>query len=367
MTKVSFEIRVTAKDAIKFAEISGDWNPLHTDPGYAATTPFKNTVLHGAYSAGLISQLAGMHLPGARCLLHGMRFRFLAPIIPPANLIVSGQQISGSDEGGKVDALVIDKESGRRYVEAFYEYGLHETNDGAASVQKKEDASSVVSTESPILVTGASGGVGAALLDALGEKCVGVSRTDAERCIIVDDYEHLDEALEYRSLSGLVHCAWPAPDNSPFTKLDYPAQSIECHVAAPLRQIQALSRLFVNRAKPNAPFVLLGSTYSSPGRHYFRTPLYSMAKSMVPTVVQALSFEFAAASSARSIGVVFDVLDGGMNNTMTKASKLSQADRTPLGQLGTVEDAAQQILWLLENGNHMINGAVISITSGALP
>src|SRR5215211_86917 len=45
-----------------FANVSGDWNPLHTDPGHAARTAYRRPVLHGAFSAGLLSRLAGMYL-----------------------------------------------------------------------------------------------------------------------------------------------------------------------------------------------------------------------------------------------------------------------------------------------------------------
>jgi len=365
--KVDFNIRVTAEDALKFSKISGDWNPLHSDPAYAATTPYQKTVLHGAYSAGLISQLAGMYLPGTRCLLHGMRLRFLAPIILPANLIVQGKESTLGKDGGKVEALIIDEQTGIRYVEGFYEYGFHEANDEFIKNYQVNADIGEASINSPILVTGAYGGIGKALMEALGVRAVGISRSAGERCIVVDNYEHLDDVVKHKTLSGIVHCAWPTPDNASFTHLNNPVNSIEHHVAAPLRQIQALSSLFVSRAKLGAPFILIGSTFSAPGRHYFRTPLYAMAKSMVPTIVQALSFEFAASSSARSIGVVFDVLDGGMNNAMNSTAKLSHADRSPLGSLATVEDAAKQILWVLENESHMINGSVITLSSGALP
>ena len=69
MSDASFTVDVTAEDAIKFAQLSGDWNPLHTDAEYASKTIYKTPVLHGAFSAGLISQMAGMHLPGKSCLL----------------------------------------------------------------------------------------------------------------------------------------------------------------------------------------------------------------------------------------------------------------------------------------------------------
>ena len=37
MISASFQVEVTYEDAIAFAKLSGDWNPLHTDPEHAAT------------------------------------------------------------------------------------------------------------------------------------------------------------------------------------------------------------------------------------------------------------------------------------------------------------------------------------------
>src|SRR5690242_8225630 len=103
VTDASFIVEVTPADTEAFARLSGDWNPLHTDAAYASTTPFKRPVLHGAFSAGLVSRLAGMDLPGRDCLLHGMRLRFVAPIIPPARLVVRGEEKHTSGALGRVD------------------------------------------------------------------------------------------------------------------------------------------------------------------------------------------------------------------------------------------------------------------------
>ncbi|MGI9076627.1 MAG: MaoC/PaaZ C-terminal domain-containing protein [Gemmatimonadaceae bacterium] len=126
MTSASFEVGVTAEDAIAFATLSGDWNPLHTNADHAVRTAYRRPVLHGAFSAGLISRMAGMYLPGADCLLHAMRLRFAAPIIPPAMLVVSGRQLSESGSLGRVDVTISDAATGTRYVDAVYEFSRHE-------------------------------------------------------------------------------------------------------------------------------------------------------------------------------------------------------------------------------------------------
>jgi acyl dehydratase len=39
---------ITEADIVNFAGVSGDYNPMHTDAVYAATTPFGQRVAHGA-------------------------------------------------------------------------------------------------------------------------------------------------------------------------------------------------------------------------------------------------------------------------------------------------------------------------------
>lgn len=64
-------------DFDRFAELSGDHNPIHVDPGFAAGSRFGRTVAHGVLLLtvlrGLVEQLA----PGAR--LSAQTVMFLAP------------------------------------------------------------------------------------------------------------------------------------------------------------------------------------------------------------------------------------------------------------------------------------------------
>ena len=133
----SFDVEVTPRDAIAFATLSGDWNPLHTDPSHAAQTTYRRPVLHGAFSAGLMSRMAGMHLPGKDCLLHGMRLRFVAPIIPPVSLKVEGTVVSDNGQLGRVEVTISDSRTNARYVEGSYAEG-----DGVEGSRAKESSAS---------------------------------------------------------------------------------------------------------------------------------------------------------------------------------------------------------------------------------
>jgi 3-hydroxybutyryl-CoA dehydratase len=64
----------------KFAEVSGDFNPLHMDEAYAARSPFRGRIVHGALVASFISCVLGNHLPGPGAVFAGMSMRFERPV-----------------------------------------------------------------------------------------------------------------------------------------------------------------------------------------------------------------------------------------------------------------------------------------------
>jgi len=363
VTEASFEVTVGADHVRTFAELSGDWNPLHTDAAYAATTPYGGPVLHGAFSAALVSRMAGMHLPGTDCLLHGMQLRFLQPMFPPVRLAVRGKLVSERSDIGKVSMTVSDADSGRRYVDASYEFGRHTSG---LPVVTTPPPGTAAAGEPVVLVTGATGGIGQALVRRLGPPALGVSRRSTDGLLVVPDLECIAESIGERPVQAVVHCAWPAPDNTWLTKLDHPQGAVEHHVAQPLRQMIRLAQLIRERGTPDALLVLVGSTWAQPGRHNFRTPLYTLAKSLVPVLCRILAIELAA-TGHRCVAVVFDVVDGGMNKTMSATARLAHEDRTPTGRLPTPADVADQLAWVIKNRSFLLSGATVTLAGGALP
>lgn len=71
----------------KFAEVSGDNNPLHTDDEYAARSPFRGQIAHGALVASFVSCVLGNELPGPGAVFQGMDIRFFKPVRPGDTVI----------------------------------------------------------------------------------------------------------------------------------------------------------------------------------------------------------------------------------------------------------------------------------------
>ncbi|EGG18711.1 hypothetical protein DFA_04207 [Cavenderia fasciculata] len=61
--KADLSKKFEMKDVKMFVEVSGDANPVHTDPVYASTTRFKKPIIHGMLVASVLSALVGTKLP----------------------------------------------------------------------------------------------------------------------------------------------------------------------------------------------------------------------------------------------------------------------------------------------------------------
>ena len=168
-------------------------------------------------------------------------------------------------------------------------------------------------------------------------------------------------------LSAIVHCAWPKPLNEPLLETTSDTKMLtEYHLAKPLRECIALAKLLKEKGVPGAKLILIGSTFSAPGRHAWSFPYYSLSKSLVPVLVKILALELGA-TGHKAIGVNFDMLDGGMNANVSKATKIAARDRSPIGKLPTMDEAALDLKWVLNNAGSLISGAVIDLSGGNLP
>ena len=92
-----FEIEISEKIVTKFAEISGDFNPLHMDESFASKTPFGKRVVHGMLLASFLSKLVGMKIPGENGVYFSQSMNFRKPCFIGDVLKVVGTIIDKSD------------------------------------------------------------------------------------------------------------------------------------------------------------------------------------------------------------------------------------------------------------------------------
>lgn len=76
----SYAKTITEADVVLFAGITGDDNPVHMNAEFAAETSFGQRIVHGMFSAGLISTVLGTRLPGPGAIYLDQQVRFKAPV-----------------------------------------------------------------------------------------------------------------------------------------------------------------------------------------------------------------------------------------------------------------------------------------------
>lgn len=78
--KASRSITLTSEHVEKYAEISGDHNPIHFDPGFAAQTRFGRLIVQGGLITGLLHALVAMDMPGPGTVFMSQEWKFTAPV-----------------------------------------------------------------------------------------------------------------------------------------------------------------------------------------------------------------------------------------------------------------------------------------------
>jgi 3-hydroxybutyryl-CoA dehydratase len=78
--EASFAKTVTEADVNTFAEVTGDKNPVHLDEAYASKTIFKTRIAHGMLTAGYLSAVFGIELPGPGAIYVTQTLNFRGPV-----------------------------------------------------------------------------------------------------------------------------------------------------------------------------------------------------------------------------------------------------------------------------------------------
>lgn len=73
-------ITLTAKQVRTYAEMTGDYNPLHFDEDFTSKTKFGELVVQGGLTTGLLHALVAMDMPGPGTVFLSQNWRFTAPV-----------------------------------------------------------------------------------------------------------------------------------------------------------------------------------------------------------------------------------------------------------------------------------------------
>lgn len=113
---------VREEDVILFAELSGDYNPIHLDQKFAAATRFGRCIAHGMLSANYISTVIGTQLPGSGTIYMSQSINFRAPVYLDDEVVTT------------VEITALDKEKARATLSCICKVGDTIVIEGEARV-----------------------------------------------------------------------------------------------------------------------------------------------------------------------------------------------------------------------------------------
>jgi len=73
-------LTLTAAHVKTFAELTGDYNPLHFDEEFVSKTKFGKLVVQGGLTTGLLHALVAMDMPGPGTVFLSQNWKFTAPV-----------------------------------------------------------------------------------------------------------------------------------------------------------------------------------------------------------------------------------------------------------------------------------------------
>jgi len=78
--KASRSMTVTADHVRAYAEMTGDYNPLHFDEAFTSKTKFGRLVAQGGLTTGILHALVAMDMPGPGTVFLNQDWKFPAPV-----------------------------------------------------------------------------------------------------------------------------------------------------------------------------------------------------------------------------------------------------------------------------------------------
>lgn len=71
---------ITPEEVRTYAELTGDYNPLHFDEAFASRTKFGKLVAQGGLTTGILHALVAMDMPGPGTVFLSQNWKFTAPV-----------------------------------------------------------------------------------------------------------------------------------------------------------------------------------------------------------------------------------------------------------------------------------------------
>lgn len=116
----SFTKTVTETDIVLYAGITGDMNPAHLNAESAKDSMFGQRIAHGMLSAGFISAVLGMQLPGPGAIYMGQELRFVKPVYIGDTVTATATVVERNEEKNRLKLeTVVTNQKGEQVITGF--------------------------------------------------------------------------------------------------------------------------------------------------------------------------------------------------------------------------------------------------------
>ena len=233
---------------------------------------------------------------------------------------------------------------------------------------------------SDLVVTGASGGLGAAIAARLagdhGILALAHTRPLPETLAAhpgvtplrvdlaaADWRESLEAALGDRPLFAVVHAAWPGAPRGGL--LAAPDETIEDQVRFGTVHTVRLARFLFGHVGPEGGRLVVVSSIWGSHRPNLSLAAYSLGKAALESTVKLLAPEMARRAIAVN-AVCPALVPVGMNKNQSERWIRMKASLVPLGRLCQPEDVSDVVRFLLSPGASFLSGELIELSGGQL-
>ncbi len=113
-TIYTHDFSFTQEEVVKFAEVTGDKNPVHLDATYAAGTMFKKPIIHGFLGGSVLSKVFGTLFPGEGTIYLKQSMSFMRPMFVDTiyEVRMTVKDVNKEKHRANVETIVADKSTG---------------------------------------------------------------------------------------------------------------------------------------------------------------------------------------------------------------------------------------------------------------
>jgi len=381
----TYEERFTVDEATveRFAQVSGDHNPIHVDAEAAKAYGYPRKVAHGALLTAFLSQMIGTKVPGAGAVWMNQSIEWLSPVFvgDAVGLQVTVERIS-TGTGILCLQVAATNQKGKLVMR------------GQAQVKLKEklieNAPAAMTMERVALVTGGSRGIGAAITRRLAAGGVTVAlnyrtsadeaeqlveeirsaggRAQAFRADLSDSVATMAMSEEivqsFGRLDAVIHGASPGIQPTKITDLRH--SDLEAHfkvyITGALALLASASPGMMGRRFGRFIFLGTSALFGMPPAGW--AP-YLVAKHALWGLVRSMSVELGPwGITSNMVSPTMTVTD--LTADISARMKEVEARKSPMRRLAAVEDTAELVAFLVSDAAGYINGVNLPLTGGAV-